>query len=91
MPLHLVDTAGLRESDDVVEKIGIERAWQAVENADIALLLLGESHTVTSSEEIINKLPEALPLLVVQNKIDLNKEEAGKRDGKIYISAKQSL
>ncbi|MCL4108292.1 UNVERIFIED_CONTAM: hypothetical protein GTU68_065320 [Idotea baltica] len=91
MPLHLVDTAGLRDSDDVVEKIGIERAWQAIERADIALLLLGESHTVTNSEEIVNKLPESLPLLVVQNKIDLAKEEAGKRDDKIYISAKHNL
>ena len=91
MPLHLVDTAGLRESDDVVEKIGIERAWQAIEKADIALLLLGETQIVTNSEEIVKKLPEELPLLVVQNKIDLNSEEAGKRDGKIYISAKQNL
>ncbi len=91
MPLHLVDTAGLRESDDVVEKIGIERAWQAVEKADIALLLLGESHSVTSSEEIVKKLPEALPLLIVQNKIDLSSEDAGKRDEKIYISAKQNI
>jgi len=91
MPLHLVDTAGLRDSDDVVEKIGIERAWQAVEKADLALLLLGESQTATNSESIVDKLPETLPLLVVQNKIDLRHEEAGKRDGKLYISAKQNL
>lgn len=91
MPLHLVDTAGLRDSDDVVEKIGIERAWDAVKKADIALLLLGKSQTVTKSEEIISKLPETLPLLVVQNKIDLSHEEAGIRDKKIFISAKQNL
>lgn len=91
MPLHLVDTAGLRESDDTVEKIGIDRAWDAVNKADIALLLLGESQTVTKSEEIINKLPKGLPLIVVQNKIDLDKTEAGIRDNKIYISAKYSL
>ncbi|MGK0271098.1 MAG: tRNA modification GTPase [Cocleimonas sp.] len=91
MPLHLIDTAGLRESDDVVEKIGIERAWQAIEKADIALLLLGESHTVASSDNIVKKLPETLPLLIVQNKIDLRQEEAGKRGEKIYISAKQGL
>jgi len=91
MPLHLVDTAGLRDSDDVVEKIGIERAWQAVEKADLALLLLGESQTATNSESIVDKLPETLPLLVVQNKIDLRHEEAGKRDGKLYISAKRNL
>ena len=91
MPLHLVDTAGLRESDDVVEKIGIERAWQAVKKADIALLLLGESQTVTKSEKIIKKLPDTLPLLIVQNKIDLSSEDAGKRNEKIYISAKNNI
>ncbi|HIO96955.1 MAG TPA: tRNA uridine-5-carboxymethylaminomethyl(34) synthesis GTPase MnmE [Leucothrix sp.] len=47
MPLHLVDTAGLRESDDPVEKIGIERAWQAIEKADIALLLVDGSSLPT--------------------------------------------
>lgn len=91
MPLHLVDTAGLRESDDVVEKIGIERAWQAVEKADIALLLLGDTQTATKSEDIVKKLPESLPLLIVQNKIDLTKDDVGKHTDKIYISAKQNL
>ncbi len=91
MPLHLVDTAGLRESDDVVEKIGIERAWQAIKKADIALLLLGESHTVTNSDEIIKRLPSSLPLITVQNKIDLTNEAAGKRNNKIFISAKQNV
>lgn len=91
MPLHLIDTAGLRDSDDPVEKIGIERAWKAVEKADIALLLLGESQTLTNSENIVEKLPESIPLLVVQNKIDLTEEIAGKRDNIIYISAKNKL
>ena len=91
MPLHLIDTAGLRESDDTVEKIGIDRAWQAVKKADMALLLLGDSQTVTNSEEIIKKLPNTLPLIVVQNKIDLDKTEAGLRNDKIYISAKYNL
>lgn len=91
MPLHLVDTAGLRESDDEVEKIGIERAWKEVEKADIALLLLGDEGTSTNSEEIVSKLPKALPLLVVQNKIDLTNKKMGKYQNKIYISAKNNL
>ncbi len=91
MPLHLIDTAGLRESEDTVEKIGIDRAWKAIEKADMALLLLGENQKVTNSEKIIDKLPESLPLIVVQNKIDLDKNEAGKRDNKIFISAKYNL
>jgi tRNA modification GTPase len=36
VPVHIIDTAGLRDTDDVVEKIGIERTWQAVERADVA-------------------------------------------------------
>jgi len=91
MPLHLVDTAGLRDSDDPVEKIGIERAWNAVEKADIALLLLGDTHLSTKSDEIVKKLPESLPLIVVQNKVDLNSKDAGKEGDIINISAKFNL
>ena len=91
MPLHLVDTAGLRDSDDPVEKIGIERAWKAVEKADIALLLLGDTHLSTKSDEIVKKLPESLPLIIVQNKIDLNAKDAGKDGDIINISAKYNL
>lgn len=91
MPLHLIDTAGLRDSDDIVEKIGIDRAWQAVNKADMALLLLDNPQAVTNSDKIIRNLPEALPLIVVQNKIDIDKTEAGKREGKVYISAKFNL
>ena len=91
MPLHLVDTAGLRESEDVVEKIGIQRAWDAVEKADIALLLLGKTQIATKSDEIVKKLPSSLPLLIVQNKIDLTKDTPGKHQGKVFISAKKNV
>lgn len=91
MPLHLVDTAGLRESDDPVEKIGIERAWQAVEKADLVVLLVDATQTVDkddSLQQIFNKLPQNLPILKVHNKIDLSDEKAGKQGNEIYISAK---
>jgi len=91
MPLHLIDTAGLRESDDEVEKIGIERAWKEVEKADIALLLLGDEESSKNSEEIVSKLPDSLPLIVVQNKIDLSNQEMGKYNNKIFISVKKKL
>jgi tRNA modification GTPase len=92
MPLHLVDTAGLRDSDDPVEKIGIERAWQAVEKSDIALLLIDDSQTVDKNnyhQEILNKLPKGIAVLKVHNKIDLSNKDAGKHGDEIYISAKQ--
>jgi len=91
MPLHLVDTAGLRESDDTVEKIGIDRAWKAIDKADMVLLLLDDSHISTNSEKIIEKLPESLPIIIVQNKIDLEKDNTDRRDDRLYISAKYNL
>ena len=91
MPLHLVDTAGLRESNDPVEKIGIERAWQAIEKADIALLLKDESQTSNKDDEtdaILKKLPKNLSLIIAHNKIDLSDKEPGIVAGEVYLSAK---
>jgi len=92
LPLHLIDTAGLRESDDPVEKIGIERAWKAVEKADIALLLQDDSEEKEQldihQKEILERLPDGLPILIVHNKIDLSQKEATNDGDKIYLSAK---
>ena len=91
MPLHIVDTAGLRDSNDPVEIIGIERAWQAVEKADIALLLLDDTQISTNQEKIIAKLPESITKIIVRNKIDLSEKPYGVVDGEINISAKKNL
>ncbi|HIO93634.1 MAG TPA: tRNA uridine-5-carboxymethylaminomethyl(34) synthesis GTPase MnmE [Leucothrix mucor] len=92
MPLHIIDTAGLRDSDDPVEKIGIARAWQEVEKADLILLLIDDTDdNLEGNTKILQRLPTALPILQVHNKIDLSKRELGERDGKIYISAKQQI
>jgi len=92
LPLHLIDTAGLRESDDPIEKIGIQRAWKAIEKADIALLLVDDTHPEDQLDahlkEIIARLPEQQPLLIVHNKIDLSQKQPGKTGDKIYLSAK---
>ena len=77
VPVHIIDTAGLRETDDVVEKIGIERSRQAVRTADVALVLVdgreGINHT---TQAILDALPENLRLIEVHNKIDLSGEAA---------------
>ena len=69
---HIIDTAGLRESSDPVEKLGIARTWAAIEKADLVLLLidatLGENAT---DREILARLPAGLPCIRVMNKIDL--------------------
>ena len=84
MPLHIIDTAGLRDSEDKVEQIGIERAWQEIEQADRILLMVdaSENHSFLEDEqnikdyypEFFNKLPENIGLTLIRNKADINKE-----------------
>lgn len=89
MPLHIVDTAGLRDSDDPVEKIGIARAWQEIGRADLLLLLVDDTgHEEPENADILARLPPHLPRITVHNKIDLSGREPGKQGGHLYISAK---
>ena len=75
VPLHIIDTAGLRETDDEVEKFGIARTWTSLQTAHIALLLVDAAHGITDVEEsILDRLPRDLPKIWVHNKIDLSEE-----------------
>ena len=93
IPLHIIDTAGLRETDDEVEKIGIARTWQEIERADLIILLVDARQGVTAADRaIIARLPAELKQVTVQNKIDLLPCAAGRHDGDdgvmISLSAK---
>lgn len=93
VPLHLVDTAGLRETEDTVEKIGIARTRSAIEKADLAVLLLDTRLGVTPADRaILDSLPAELPVIHVHNKIDLLNGAPQINDGEgkpaIYLSAK---
>ncbi len=89
MPLHVIDTAGLRESDDVVEQEGIKRTWLEIEQADRALLLVDDKTGVTAEDERIRqKLPASLEVTLVRNKIDLTETKAAEKDHEIALSAK---
>ncbi|MGC9007567.1 MAG: tRNA uridine-5-carboxymethylaminomethyl(34) synthesis GTPase MnmE [Halothiobacillaceae bacterium] len=81
LPLHLVDTAGLRESADVVEQEGIRRAWLEVERADRVLLVVDDRQGGIAAEDaaILQRLPVGKPFTVVRNKIDLSGRAAGER------------
>jgi len=72
IPLHVIDTAGLRHAADEVEKIGIGRTWAAIDRADLALVI-SEAGDPQPFEErsLVAKLPGALPRIMVHNKIDL--------------------
>lgn len=79
MPLHIIDTAGLREANDEVERIGIERAWQEIEQADRVLFMVDGTQTSETNPdklwpEFIEKLPKHLPITVIRNKVDLTGE-----------------
>jgi len=72
IPLHIIDTAGLRETDDVVEKIGIERAWREIERADVVLQLVDARSGETPGDHAIAvRLPAGIERIVVENKCDL--------------------
>ncbi|HSC80521.1 MAG TPA: tRNA uridine-5-carboxymethylaminomethyl(34) synthesis GTPase MnmE [Chitinolyticbacter sp.] len=90
VPVHVIDTAGLRETDDLVERIGIERTWAAVEKADLALLLIDSREGVTRHDlDILSRLPKALPVLRVFNKIDLTGDVPGDvARNVVHVSAK---
>ncbi|MEH6648816.1 MAG: tRNA uridine-5-carboxymethylaminomethyl(34) synthesis GTPase MnmE [Motiliproteus sp.] len=82
MPLHIIDTAGLRDSDDVVEQIGIDRAWEEIRNADRVLLLVDAASTKETAPEKIwpdfmAHLPSLDKVTVIRNKIDLSDETSG--------------
>ena len=85
MPLHIIDTAGLRDATDEVERIGISRAWTEIEQADRIILMLDSSdpESVDLSKvrsEFLAKLPSILPVTIVRNKIDLNGEQASESE-----------
>jgi tRNA modification GTPase len=94
VPLHLIDTAGLRETADEIEKMGIARTQLALTQADVVLVLLDESQQRTEPEDkaILAQLPANVPRLYLHNKIDLSGHVSGleMQDGEahLYISAK---
>ena len=69
MPLHIIDTAGLRDSDNLIEKEGMRRAHEEILKADKIVLLIDVREC--ESEEILNSLPDNIDIIKVYNKIDL--------------------
>ena len=93
VPVHVVDTAGLRHATDAVEKIGIERAWREIQQADLALLVVDATLGLTEADfRILAKLPQNLKRIFIFNKIDILGEppmEIQTVDGtQIWLSAK---
>jgi tRNA modification GTPase len=93
VPLHIIDTAGLRETEDIVEQVGIERTWKAIQSAQVALLLIDSQHGIGPYEtSILQKLPAEIQKIWVHNKIDVSREtsrvENREKETHLFLSAK---
>ncbi|MUK48115.1 tRNA uridine-5-carboxymethylaminomethyl(34) synthesis GTPase MnmE [Aliivibrio fischeri] len=82
MPLHIIDTAGLREASDEVERIGIERAWDEIAQADRVLFMVDGTTTDATDPKLIwpeflDRLPKNMGMTVIRNKADQTGEDLG--------------
>ncbi|WP_341301086.1 tRNA uridine-5-carboxymethylaminomethyl(34) synthesis GTPase MnmE [Lysinibacillus sp. FSL H8-0500] len=71
VPLRLVDTAGIRETEDIVERIGVERSREALRGADLILFVLNYADELTTEDERLFETIEAMDYIVIVNKTDL--------------------
>ena len=90
VPIHIIDTAGLRETKDEVEARGIERSWEAIRTADLVIFLTDPSSASDGLRgQILEELPSKCPVLDVLNKADLlTSSNQSSPTGAILISAK---
>ncbi len=93
IPFHITDTAGLRQTDDIIEKSGIARTYAALEKADIMLFISDiDTDNANLDRQILDKLPAKLPRINVVNKIDLlptpPRDSQAERISTIHLSAK---
>lgn len=80
LPVHIIDTAGLRESTDPVEQEGMKRTWEAIKKADHILLLTDSNIDFDDQsamwQNLMTEIPTLEKITLVKNKIDLNEQEA---------------
>ena len=93
VPLNIVDTAGLRDTLDEVERMGIARTWSEIEKADVVLLLVDARTGVTREDlRLVERLPQGAKRVFVHNKIDLARIEPQRNPGEfvtdLHVSAK---
>ena len=93
VPARVIDTAGLRESGDRLERLGIERSWELIARADVIVVIVDAQRGLTREDgAILDRLPSACPRVMVFNKIDLMgtvpRVERGAGETRVWVSAK---
>lgn len=92
IPLNIIDTAGIRKTDDTVEKIGVEKSLKMIDTADLVIYILNNNEKMTDEEkELLDKTKNKKRIIVI-NKIDLEtKLDKSLLDNYIEISAKENI
>ena len=85
--INLIDTAGIRETEDIVEKIGVEKSKEALDKADLVILVLNNNESLTKEDEKLLELSKDKKRIIVVNKKDLDKKLEIKQENIIYTSA----
>jgi tRNA modification GTPase len=90
IPVHVADTAGIRETSNVIEAEGVRRARQALESADIVLVVIDSTKSSGRDGSLVSEIPEGVKSITVFNKIDLAtaRPPAEVDEGSVWISAK---
>ena len=88
IPLVLIDTAGIRETEDKIEKIGTEKSMEIAKTADLILILLDASRKITDEEIKLINLLDKKKVIIIVNKIDMNSNYKCDFDNPVFISAK---
>ncbi|RMH18293.1 MAG: tRNA uridine-5-carboxymethylaminomethyl(34) synthesis GTPase MnmE [Gammaproteobacteria bacterium] len=89
VPVHIIDTAGIRQTEDIVEKKGIELAWKSINHADIIVFLIDSQKGYTNQDEWIStRLPKDIPCIRVYNKIDLIGQPSASSQSEVWLSIK---
>jgi len=90
LPVHVADTAGIRETSDTIEAEGVRRARAALVSADLVLLVIDVVNPLDPQQALVSEVPPTTPCIEVYNKIDLNKSEARMDEAglRVWLSAK---
>ena len=90
LPLHIIDTAGLRDSEEAIERIGIDRARDQIRKADLVLLVFDiNTHDTALDQQMRSSVPDDIDVIIVWNKIDLSGDEprrSGSPPTEVFVS-----
>jgi len=86
IPFHIMDTAGIRQTDNVVEKMGVDKAMDLVDKADLILFITDVSRETSEDEKRLEQRMAGKTVIRIRNKIDLAKDDGGNEGGDVALA-----